>query len=172
MRRFAIVSATIRSGTNQYHGSVFEFLRNEKLDANNFFSNAGRVSRQPFKQNQFGFTFGGPVWIPKVYNGRNKTFFFTDYEATRRRTSASSSTLDIPPMPFRSGDFSTYTPRIYDPNARHLNASGVVVSTPFPGNIIPTSMLNKSSVATMGRPFPLGQSYLILDALARKSFGG
>src|SRR6266849_5763538 len=72
----AIISATIKSGTNEYHGSVFEFLRNEKLDANNFFSNAGRVARQPFKQNQFGGAIGGPIQIPKIYNGKNRTFFF------------------------------------------------------------------------------------------------
>src|ERR1700720_847406 len=74
----AIISATIKSGTNQFHGSVFEFLRNEKLDANNFFSNAGRVARQPFKQNQFGGAIGGPIQIPKLYHGKNRTFFFGD----------------------------------------------------------------------------------------------
>src|SRR6266576_3564120 len=106
----AIVSAAIKSGTNQFHGSAFEFLRNEKLDANNFFSNAGRVSRQPFKQNQFGFTMGGPLQLPKVYNGKNRTFFFGDYQGTRRHTSASSNILDIPPEEFRAGNFSKLTP--------------------------------------------------------------
>jgi outer membrane receptor protein involved in Fe transport len=146
----AIISASLKSGTNEPHGSAWEFVRNEKFDANNFFSNANRVPRQPFKQNQYGFTLGGPVYLPKVYNGKNQTFFFFDYEATRRRTSASSSTLDIPPMDFRTGDFSSYAPRIYDPNARKIGPSGTVISTPFPNNIIPQNQLNKSSLAIVG----------------------
>jgi len=73
----AIISASLKSGTNDLRGSAWEFVRNEKFDANNFFSNANRVPRQPFKQNQYGFTLGGPVYIPKVYNGKNQTFFFS-----------------------------------------------------------------------------------------------
>src|SRR5947209_4934493 len=146
----AIVSAAIKSGTNDFHGSAFEFLRNEKLDANNFFSNAGRVSRQPFKQNQFGFTMGGPLQIPKVYKGKNRTFFFGDYQGTRRHTSASSNILDIPPEEFRAGNFSKLTQTIFDPRARRLGPGNTVISTPLPGNIIPQSLLNPGSVATMG----------------------
>ena len=164
----AIVSANIKSGTNEFHGSAWEFVRNEKLDANNFFSNANRVARQPFKQNQFGGAFGGPVWIPKLYNGRNRTFFFGDYEATRRRTSASSSLLDIPPMDFRRGDFSRYNRLIYDQNARRIGPNGTVVSTPLPGNIMPQSMINKSSAALLsllpepnaGTPGAAARNYL------------
>ncbi len=146
----AIISASLKSGTNDFRGSAWEFVRNEKFDANNFFSNANGVARQPFKQNQFGFTLGGPIRIPKVYNGTNKTFFFFDYEATRRRTSATSSTLDIAPMAFRTGDFSSYAPRIYDPLARRLGPTGAVISTPFPNNVIPASQINKTAVAIMG----------------------
>src|SRR6266478_278046 len=146
----AIISATIKSGTNQFHGSAFEFLRNEKLDANNFFSNAGRVARQPFKQNQFGGSLGGPVEIPKLYKGRNRTFFFTDYQGTRRHTSASSNILDIPPLDFRSGNFSKLTQTLYDPRARRLGPNNLVVSTPLAGNIIPQSLLNPGAVATVG----------------------
>lgn len=146
----AIISATTKSGGNTFHGTAWNFLRNEKLDANNFFSNAGGVRRQPFKQNQFGFTASGPIVIPKVYDGHNKTFFFTDYEGLRRRTSASSSVLDIPPMDYRRGDFSRYRPTIYDPRARRIGPSGLVISTPFAGNIIPQSQINPSSAATLG----------------------
>ena len=145
-----IVSATTKSGGNQLHSAMWEFLRNEKLDANNFFSNASRSPRQPFKQNQFGFTLGGPVVIPKLYDGHNKTFFFVDYEGLRRRTSASSSFRDIPPVPFRSGDFSSFTQRIYDPLARVRGANGLVTSTPFPGNRIPAAQMNAGAVATLG----------------------
>jgi len=144
-----IISATIKSGTNSLHGSAWEFLRNEKLDANNFFSNAGGVPRQAFKQNQFGFTMGGPVVIPKIYHGTNRTFFFGDYEGTRRRTTASSSLLDIPPPAFRTGDFSSYAPRIFDPRARRIGPNGSVISTPLPGNIIPQSLIYPGSAATL-----------------------
>ena len=144
-----IISATTKSGTNALHGSAWEFLRNEKLDANNFFSNAGGLKRQAFKQNQFGFTLGGPVEIPKIYHGKDRTFFFGDYEGTRRRTTASSTLLDIPPLPFRSGDFSAYTPRIFDPRARRIGPNGTVISTPLPGNQIPQSLINPGSAATL-----------------------
>src|SRR5260370_38782583 len=96
----AIITATTKSGTNALHGSGWEFLRNEKLDANNFFSNAGGGSRQPFKQNPFGFPPGGPLEIPKVYHGKNRTVFFGDYERQPRRTSASSNFADLPPARF------------------------------------------------------------------------
>jgi len=145
----AIISASLKSGGNVFHGSAFDFLRNEKLDANNFFSNAGRVARQPFKQNQFGFTLGGPVIVPKLYNGRNRTFFFTDYEGLRRHTSASSNIFDIPPPDYRVGDFSRYRYAIFDPRTRRLGANGQVVSTPLPGNRIPASLLNPGSVEVL-----------------------
>jgi hypothetical protein len=144
-----IVSATTKSGTNQLHSAIWEFVRNEKFDANNFFSNAGGTPRQPFKQNQFGFTLGGPVVIPKIHNGRNKTFFFVDYEGLRRATSASSSLRDIPPPAFRTGDFSSYKPRIYDPRARVRGANGLVTSMPFPNNQIPAAQLNAGAAATL-----------------------
>ena len=77
------INISLRSGTNVFHGVVFEFMRNDKLDANNFF-NVGRA-RPPFQQNQFGGAVGGPVYIPKLYDGRNRTFFFADYQGTRIR---------------------------------------------------------------------------------------
>jgi outer membrane receptor protein involved in Fe transport len=144
-----IISATTKSGTNTLHGSAWEFLRNEKLDANNFFSNAGGLPRQAFKQNQFGFTLGGPVELPKIYHGKDRTFFFGDYEGTRRRTTASSTLLDIPPLAFRTGDFSAYTPIIFDPRARRVGPNGSVISTPLPGNQIPPSLINPGSAATL-----------------------
>jgi hypothetical protein len=144
-----IISATTKSGTNVPAGDCWEFLRNQTLDANNFFSNAGGTPKQPYKQNQFGCTLGGPIVIPKVYNGRNKTFFFVDYEGLRRATSASSTLQDIPPDAFRTGNFASYPYGIYDPAARHLGSNGAVVSTPFPGNLIPASRLNASAVATL-----------------------
>ncbi len=80
----AVLNATIKSGTNQLHGSAWEFFRNDKLDAADFFENAGGVPKGELRQNQFGVTAGGPVVIPHVYNGKNKLFFFGDYEGLRR----------------------------------------------------------------------------------------
>jgi hypothetical protein len=80
----AVLNATIKSGTNQFHGDVWEFFRNDKLDAADFFENAGGVPKGELRQNQFGVTAGGPLFIPKVFNGKNKVFLFGDYEGLRR----------------------------------------------------------------------------------------
>ncbi len=79
----AVVNATIRSGTNQLHGDVWEFVRNDKLDAASWDQNKAGVQKGELRRNQFGGSIGGPVVIPHVYNGHNKTFFFGDYEGTR-----------------------------------------------------------------------------------------
>ena len=80
----AVLNATIKSGTNEFHGDVWEFFRNDKLDAADFFENSHGVPKGELRQNQFGFTAGGPVYIPKVFNGKNKVFVFGDYQALRR----------------------------------------------------------------------------------------
>ena len=86
-----VVTLVTKSGTNELHGGIFEFLRNSKLDANNFFANSAGLPLASFKRNQFGASVGGPVYIPKVYNGKNQTFFFslTKASAFRRRSSRS-----------------------------------------------------------------------------------
>ncbi len=100
----AIINAVIKSGTNQIHGSVWEFLRNDKLDGRNYFDDPTQAT-PPYKQNQFGGTLGGPAVIPGLYNGRNRTFFFVDYEGLRIRQ-AQTQTAFVPPTNWRSGDFS------------------------------------------------------------------
>src|SRR5690349_9825169 len=80
----AVLNAQVKSGTNEFHGTAWEFFRNDKLDAADFFENAGGRPKGALRQNQFGFTAGGPVVIPKVFNGRDKLFFFADYEGLRR----------------------------------------------------------------------------------------
>ena len=94
-----------KSGTNQLHGSAFEFLRNQDLDARSFFA----TTRSIYKQNNFGVTAGGPVWIPKLYNGKNKTFFFGSYEGFRNRAGASNGTFyNVPTPEMYNGDFSNW----------------------------------------------------------------
>src|SRR5258706_636599 len=82
-----------KSGTNDVHGNAYEFLRNHDLDARPFFA----ASRQIYKQSDFGATLGGPVWIPKLYNGKNKTFFFFSYEGFRNRVGATPLPYSVPP---------------------------------------------------------------------------
>jgi len=127
----AVINATIKSGTNRFHGNVFEFLRNSALDAKDYFESPGD-KKAPFRQNQFGFTFGGPAI-------HDKLFFFTDYQGTR----VGSSTIDqskVPTLAEREGDFSAFLPdtTIYDPQTTTV-VGGVVTRTPFPGNIIPAN---------------------------------
>ena len=74
-----IVSFAFNSGTNQFHGSVFDYLQNDALNAAGFVTNALGLKKAPLKQNEFGGTIGGPVWIPKLYDGHNKTFFFVEW---------------------------------------------------------------------------------------------
>src|SRR5580693_8742985 len=80
----AVLNATIKSGTNNFHGAAWEFFRNDQLDAADFFENAHQVPKGELRQNQFGFTAGGPLYIPKLFNGKNKVFVFGDYQALRR----------------------------------------------------------------------------------------
>jgi hypothetical protein len=139
------MNATIKSGSNQYHGSAYEFLRNDALDANNFVSNYVGQPKAKFRQNQFGATVGGPVRLP-FYNGHDRTFFFGDYEGLQIRQAATSSLLDLPPNAFRAGDFSTSPTKIYDPATRVAGPNGVALSDPFPGNVIPTSRLDPTAL--------------------------
>ncbi len=125
------VNVVTKSGTNQFHGALFEFLRNEKLDAKNFFIRQG-ANQPPFKQNQYGINFNGPVWIPKVYDGRNKTFFMFGWESLRLR-SAAPGIDSVLTERMRRGDFTELTTPVLDP----LNNR-----TPFPGNIVPTNRLS------------------------------
>ncbi len=108
----AVMNVTFKSGTNQPHGSVFEFLRNSALDSKNFFDPPTGPT-PPFKQNQFGAAVGGPVEFPH-YNGKNRTFFFVDYQGTRIRT-AHTFQATLAPLAWRTGNFSGFNP-VFDPN--------------------------------------------------------
>ncbi len=130
-----------KSGTNDLHGSVFEFLRNNQLDARNYFENPNSP-RAPLRQNQFGFSLGGPVVIPKLYNGRNKTFFFADYEGLRLSQGIPSISTVLTPL-MRQGNFSEVlaTNPIRDPLA---------AGTPlFPGNIISAGRLSPQALKSL-----------------------
>src|SRR5207302_8547296 len=117
----AVVDVVTKSGTNAWHGSAFEFLRNSAMDARNFFNRKG-LPFPSFRYNQFGGSFGGPINIPKLYNGRNKTFFFADYEGFRR-SAQQLLTLTVPTLAMRQGDFSALPVRIYDPQTTTVSGS-------------------------------------------------
>ena len=99
--QFTFVS---RSGTNDFHGTAYDFLRNDEMDANNWFNKDTTpvIARPPERQNDFGGTLGGPIWIPHVYNGRDKTFFFFSYEALRLENPQAAQTYPVPSDAFRA----------------------------------------------------------------------
>lgn len=133
-----VVTLTTRAGSNQFHGSLYEFFRNDKLNANDWNSNRFGRAKGVFHDNVFGGAFGGPIWVPKVYKGKDKTFFFVNYEATRRRTGSNAQLASVPSDLEREGDFSqtlidTGIPaKIFDPLTARAEA-GRVVRTAFPG---------------------------------------
>jgi hypothetical protein len=134
-----IVNVVYKSGSNRFHGSLFEFLRNSKLDANNFFANRAGIPLGSFKRNQFGAMVNGPVI-------KNRTFFLGSYEGLRERSLA-NATSTVPTDLQRRGDFSETRIangsliRIFDPFTTRAQGSGFV-RDPFPGNVIPQSMID------------------------------
>jgi hypothetical protein len=137
----AMVSAVTASGTNEFHGALYEFLRNNKLDARNFFD---RGSVPPFRFNQFGGSLGGPILLPG-YNGKDKSFFFVNYEGQRRRR-ATTVIANVPTVAQRNGDLSTLTPQIYDPLSGDPSTGR---RAPFPNNVIPQNRLDPISRALL-----------------------
>src|SRR5580658_2818036 len=151
-----IVNVLTKAGTNSFHGAAWEFLRNEQLDARNFFLPA----RNPLRQNQFGATSGGPVVIPKIYQGRNRTFFFFAYEGFRQ--SQRAQTITRTPTPAQlGGDFSSLLDQgiqLYNPFSTQADTAnpGEFVREPFPGNIIPTQLLSPAAKLYANTLFPSG----------------
>jgi len=132
-----VVNIQIKSGQNAFHGSAFEFLRNDALDANDFFNNKNGRAKPPFRQNQFGGTMGGPI-------RHDKMFFFGDYQGWRIRDSKTYLST-VPTVKMRSGDFSEISRVIYDPLTRQ----------PFVGNIIPANQYDPAAKAVVEKLYPL-----------------
>src|SRR5712691_4637544 len=130
------INVSTKPGTNQFHGTVFEFLRNDKLDARQY-AFAGQRPAEPLKWNQYGFTLGGPVSLPKIFKGTDKLFFMSNFEGFKERR-LSRVLYSVPSAKMRSGDFSELLPRttIYDP----------VTRTQFAGNVIPRDRFHPTSV--------------------------
>jgi len=186
-----LFNITMKSGTNQYHGSGYEYFVNEDLNAAFPFSNNGQGAeyRPRNRRNDFGGTLGGPIRIPKVYNGTNKTFFFFSYEEFLE-TSGLTFSDTVPTAAFRNGDFSSISPagganfnpnlgvptapigtdalgrpiyanEIYDPTTAGVAPNGLGYSNPFPGNIIPLSRITPFAMATQALiPSPTNGNYI------------
>ncbi len=138
-----VINVSTRSGTNGVHFTLFEFLRNNKIEANSWSNRRNNTSLPPLQRNEFGGTVGGPVWIPGVYNGKNKTFFFFSEQSVRAR-SGTSSFATVPIDAWRNGDFSDLkngsgqAVTIYDP--LQVGADGN--RAPFPDNKVPSIRVN------------------------------
>lgn len=146
----AVVTFTVKSGSNDFHGLIFNILRNEKLDARSFLS----PTRSTIRQNEFGATVGGPLLLPKLYNGKNKTFFFFAYTGSRKRGLDQTQRLRVPTAAERNGDYSGNPRLIYDP-ATTRSEGARFVRDPFPGNRIPTNRFDSvASKVTELLPLP------------------
>lgn len=158
-----VTNISIKSGTNDFHGSAYYYKQAPVLFANNWFANAGNQPRAEFDYDRIGGSFGGPVILPKLYNGRNRTFFMYGpemFKDSRPRNNGTPTTLTDAN---KTGDFSAllnpalnpqnlanHPYQIYNPFTRRQTAPGVYTADPFPGNIIPTSMISPISRALLG----------------------
>ena len=141
-----ITTFTMKSGTNQLHGNGFGFVRNDKLDARGFFSPA----KSPMKQSEWGGTIGGPVVIPRLYNGRDRTFWFFSFDQFYYRGGQLTQVNTIPTVRMQQqGDFSELPRIIYDPASTRQLPDGSFARDPFSGNIIPKSRWSKVSAAML-----------------------
>src|SRR4029450_5384819 len=161
-RAIAQINASTKSGSNNFHVTIFEFVRNSALDAKNYFDRPDRPI-PPFRRNQYGFTVDGPVVIPKLLDGRNKFFFLANWEGLREHKSLTASP-SVPLTAWRDGDFSQLRDAggslipIYDPATRVFDAAGNVIQAPpqFSGNRIPAGRIDPVSKQLLAfYPLPL-----------------
>ncbi len=151
----SVLNVVFKSGSNQLHGSAYEFLRNSKLDANDFFNNRRGQPLTTFQRNQFGGTISGPIV-------RDRTFFMGSYEGLRERSLGTTLT-SVPTQAQRSGDFrqtlasNGQMVQMYDPFTTRANPSGGFIRTAFPTNIIPASMFDSVAVDAM-KYYPQGNT--------------
>jgi len=133
------INVSTKPGTNSFHGALFEFLRNSKLDARPYAFTTKVPAQAPFKWNQYGFTLGGPVQIPRLFSGKNRLFFLSNFEGFRLRNQT-QVIYSTPPVAMRNGDFSQILPtRIIDP----LN------NQPFTSNMIPGTRFDRAALGLL-----------------------
>ncbi|MBM3773733.1 MAG: carboxypeptidase regulatory-like domain-containing protein [Acidobacteria bacterium] len=138
---------TIKSGTNDLHGNLYEYLRNDKLDSRGFFNRTRAINRR----NEYGGSVGGPIWIPGAYDGRNRSFFFLNINQFKFRSGPNNALVSVPTAAFKRGDLSALRDnqggliQIYDPASTRADGSGGFARDPFPGNIIPDNRISSVS---------------------------
>jgi hypothetical protein len=151
-----VMTFSSKSGTNDFHGSAYEFLRNTDLDANRFFSNRSGTPRQIYKQHDFGFSTGGPIWLPKIYKGKDKSFFFFAYEGFRNRQGATAFSTTVPTPEMYNGDFTKWVDAsgkmipIYDPTTQVIASNGSVTRQPFGNNQVPKTLFDPTVQKAIG----------------------
>jgi hypothetical protein len=180
------INYTMKSGTNNFHGGAFDQYVNEALNAGTPFTDAGTTNslkrgqhlRNPIRQNDYGFTLGGPVWLPKVYDGHDKTFFFFSFEQFRQSLVIRTGVSTVPTAAYRSGDFSSALGiplslagqpavdplgrsvtqnAVYDPTTTRVAPDGTTIRDPFPGNRIPIARMDPVAAKVQALlPDPLG----------------
>ena len=147
-RGFGVVSVSTKSGSNEFHGTLFEFLRNDVFDARPYFL-LPTQKKTPLRRNQYGAAFSGPIRLPKLYNGTNRTWFFADYGGLRE-IKGSPFVNTVPTAKTRAGDFSDFRDTngnlitIYDPLTTRPDPAnpGKFLRDPFQGNVIPSNRIN------------------------------
>ena len=159
------INMALKSGARDFHGEVYEYFRNDAMDANDFFSNEFGTARPELRYNIYGWNLGGPVFIPKVYNtDRKKTFFFWNQE-WRKFVVGTQVTATAVPQAQRNGDFSALSTPILVPNTQFaaqnakFTSAGLTPGQPFPGNKIPASLIDPNAAlffASGAMPLPNG----------------
>ncbi len=154
-----VTNMSIKSGTNQLRGTLYYTSMSPETSANDFFANANRVARPDFFYHRYGGTVSGPVRIPKLYDGRNKTFFTYGYEGIQEGRPRNNGTPTVPTQEYKNGDFSRLlgvasTYQIYNPFTRRAIAGGRIQSDPFPNNIIPSSLFNPVAKRVLDNFYP------------------
>ncbi|MFN0086402.1 MAG: TonB-dependent receptor domain-containing protein [Blastocatellia bacterium] len=154
-----VTNLSIKAGTNNFHGTAYWTKMAPRLFANDFFANANNIARPNFDYNRWGGTVGGPVRIPKVYNGQNKTFFMYGIEGIPEARPRNNGTPTVPTDKMKQGDFSDLLKlgaqyQIYNPFTRRSVAGGRFQQDPFPGNIIPANLINPIARKVVDSYFP------------------
>jgi hypothetical protein len=142
-----MLAQSLKSGTNALHGQAYYFNQNPAVEANKFFNNLNNLPVYAYKAQRYGASLGGPVYIPKVFDGRNKVFFMFGYEGMRTFDPVSIGTESTPTAAQRNGDFSGLLAlgakyQIYDPYSTVPSGNGLFARTPLPNNVIPSGQIN------------------------------
>jgi Carboxypeptidase regulatory-like domain len=159
-----LFNVTMKSGTNQYHGSGYDYFDNEALNAGQPFTNNGHggLLRPRQRRNDYGFSLGGPVRIPKVFNGHDKLFFFVNWEQFRQTTITNNVSTTVPALAYRAGNFTQALTgkslgtdalgrpilenTIYDPSSTYTDSNGLLERNPFGNNTVPQSMMDPAAL--------------------------